>query len=439
MNVSSTARLATRYSWVPIVGLLISMLLPFLVSSNLVHAATVTARSIDMSTSQADVEASYTISFTVPDGGAQNIGSFAVEFCDNDPLPNTTCTFTSGDNVPDLDATDGTSSTAATLSGTPSFDGNAITLNAPSSGDNVLDFDLGGATTTDPAGASTFTVTVDSIDNPSNVTDGTDNNGFYARVYVYSSATIPAIANPISSTGQTDEGGIALSTAEVITLDARVQETLNFCVGTIITTDGDCSTVSGNTIDLGVIDQSAVTESDALDTTAGTGGCDFDDTNECAVLVVSTNATNAGVDVDYITNSGFQVGTGVCDTGTTAAGPETDQCLNPAGGTEGTETVLSAGSEAWGQAVVATTAHAGSTTTNNLVANIDADYDHGSVGYAIDDGGTSIDLADSNNGTAATNVVDREQMEIAYAATAAITTPAGAYQVQLVYIATGTF
>jgi hypothetical protein len=425
-------------SWLQIFAMTAALLLPILIAQrgNVVEAGQVSAREIDMASSEANVETNYTVSFDIDTVAAQNIGAFRLEFCDNDPIPNSTCTFTGvGDDIPQIDANAGS---ITTLNGTPTFDGENISMTAPSNGDNYLTFTL--ANDTDPAGATTtFSVQLNNIDNPSNATDLENNNTFYVRLYVYQDNTPPAYVNPLTTAQQTDEGGVAMSTAEVITIDARVQEILDFCVGTVITTTGDCSTVSGNSIDLGTLDQTAVTESATLDQTGGTAGCDFDDTDECAVLVVTTNATADGVAIDYRAQ-GFDVGT-TCTAGTTAAGSVTDQCLNPVN--ESAETSLVVAGEDWGIAVINSTAHASSTTTNLTRANdvIEA-YDHDASGYAVDDGDTSIALAQSDltgGNTPAERVVDREQLEVEIAASPAYTTPSGAYQTTLEFIATGTF
>jgi uncharacterized 2Fe-2S/4Fe-4S cluster protein (DUF4445 family) len=115
--------------------------------------------------------------------------------------------------------------------------------------------------------------------------------------------------------------------------------------------------------------------------------------------------------------------------------------LNPVN--ESAETSLAVASEDWGIAVINSTAHASSTTTNLTRANdvIEA-YDHDASGYAVDDGDTSIALAQSDltgDNTPASRVVDREQLEVEIAASPAYTTPSGSYQTTLEFIATGTF
>jgi len=431
----SSIRMIRSVSWLQIIAMTAALLLPLLVAQNnsRVNALQLTERVIEMQSSEAGVENDYVISFDVDTAAAENIGAFRVEFCDNNPIPNETCTFDGvGDDIPQVDANAGN---IATLNGTPTFDGEGITMTAPAVGDHYLTFILDDVT--DPAGpTATFSVQVNDINNPSNTTDADNNNTFYARVYAYNTVTPPAGANPMPTTNQIHEGGVALSTAEVITIDARVQEILDFCVGTQIVTVGDCSTISGNSIDLGVLDQTAVTRSSALNGSSGTCDLNFD---ECAILVVTTNATADGVAINYRAQ-GFDVGT-TCPGGTTAGGPVTDQCLNPVH--ESAQTTINAASEAWGIAVINSTAHSNSTTSNLTRANdVYPAYNFASNGYAVNDGDTPIPLAQSDltgDNTPASRVVDREQLEVEIAASAAYTTPSGAYQTTLEFIATGTF
>ena len=431
----SSVRMTRSVSWLQIIAMLAALLLPILIAqTRAVEAAQVTDRVIDMSSSEEGATAvSYTFAMTVAAG--QTVGSFRVEFCNNDPLPGTTCTFTAADNIPNFDSAVLTVGTLDDVGNTDQC--TALTLEAVTAGDRYVDFACSGAADTLTA-TGEMDVTLTTIVNPTNTTDTNDNNSFYARLYTYAATSPTAIANPV--TGYNNEGGVALSTAETITIDARIQEILDFCVGTIITTTGDCSTMTGNSIDLGTLDQTAVTTSADLDSTGGTANtCDFDDTDECAVLVVTTNATADGVAIDYRAQ-GFDVGT-TCTAGTTAGGSVTDQCINPVN--ESAETSLVAAGEDWGIAVINSDAHASSTTANLVRATdvIEA-YDHDATGYAVDDGDTSIALAQSDltgGNTPAERVVDREQLEVEIAASPAYTTPSGAYQTTLEFIATGTF
>ena len=422
--------------WLSAIMLVAAAILPLLAASP-AEAAQVTVRSIDMDTSEPDAESGSTvINFTVPDNGTEDIGSFIVEFCDNDPLPGETCTFDGdGDDIPEVDSTAGSIVTMSAGSFNGGTTCTSLTLTAPSADDNHLEFNCNVAV--DISGDAVFTATIDDMDLPDNSTDGgagNHNNTFYARLYTFA-ATDATYANP--QTGYNNEGGVALSTAQVITVNARVQETLEFCVGTTITTTGDCTTVSGTTIDMGVLSPTAVTRSSgAVDTT---GTCNITG-GECAFLVASTNATDDGVFIDYKADS-FDVAA-TCPTGTSTDNSSTDQCFDPVH--ESAETTITAGDEGWGIAVINSTAHASSQTTNNLQQTTDVAgaYDYQSTGYAVDDSDTATAFAQSDlsaTNTPLVRVVDREQLEVEIAASIAYTTPSGLYSTTLEFIATGMF
>jgi hypothetical protein len=78
--------------------------------------------------------------------------------------------------------------------------------------------------------------TLGSITNPSAV-----NSSYFVRISTYTGAN--------GSTGITDNGTVAMSTAQPVQLTGVTPEILVFCVGTSITSD--CTTVAGNTIDFG--------------------------------------------------------------------------------------------------------------------------------------------------------------------------------------------
>jgi hypothetical protein len=400
----------------------------FVNKPNIVQAAQVTSRSIDLSTSQEGTTATYEISFVVPETGTEDIGSFRVEFCNSDPIPGTSCTFTSGDNVPDLDAASLDSATFDDNNDgvTTSDECSIITLAAVTAGDRQLDFtcnvvdDLDGASS-----GGYFTATVSGIVNPTNATEspGNPNNTFYARVYVYTATTPTAIANPV--TGYVHDGGIAISTAEQLTITARVQEVLDFCVGDneAVTGSGDdCTDISGNDIDMGVIDFTTPT---VASTDAGENG----------YAMVRTNAAS-GVVVDYFANNGNgddSEGDGFDDghlatSGTACdfAATQVDQCINSAGTTE---VAVSAGTERFGMTVSSIDLTGGSLTSN--LAR-DAEYNN-DVGYAFDGSGATDTIASSSN------VVDDEMLVLDWSAVAQITTPTGVYSTVLTFIATPLF
>lgn len=413
--------------------LIISALLITMISSVLttstgaVYADDVSSRSITMASSQEDSETSYTIQFTVPTGST--IGAVRVEFCDSSPIPHDTCTnFAVGDDIPQVDANAGSIATAssAAFSGASGNCG-TVNLTAPSPGDRHLEF-VCSAGTEAFGGTTTFTAVVDNIDNPSNANDSptNPNNTFYARLYVYNTTTPGAMANPMSATGVIHTGGIAMSTAEQLTITARVQEVLEFCVGdtnTSAAATDDCSDISGNDIDMGVLDFASV------NTASGEG--------ENGYAMVRTNASS-GVVVDYFARHGdaedldsnsindghLKVAGSTC----ISTASLVDQCINSVGATA--ETTITAGTENFGMAVTSVDQTAGSGTAN---LTRDANYDNLSGGYAFDGSGATDRIASSNT------VVDDEALVLDWAGTASITTPTGVYSTVLTFIATATF
>ncbi|NND65416.1 MAG: hypothetical protein HKM24_05565, partial [Gammaproteobacteria bacterium] len=391
-----------------------------------------------MASSVENAETDYTIQFTAPDPspGNMTIGAVIVEFCDNDPLPNTTCTFTAvGDDIPQVDSSAGS---IATESGTDAFDWSGAatctdpSLTAPGAGDQFLEIPCNTAETF--SAATTFSGTVDDIDNPDNSTDSpaNPNNTFYARVYVYDNTTpttpTTGSGNTASSTNLVHTGGIAMSTAEQLTITARVQEILEFCVGTNATAPADCSAMTGNSVDLGVLDFASVNRS-TQQTVASQGS-----------IMARTNASN-GINIDYFAE---QAATGTDDLGAlrvtgadcSGAPNTTDQCINSVGTTQ---SVITAGTEEFGLCIfgVDTSSSTGSPTAN-FAGGVDAEYDDiantcdNTNGFAFDQSGTADDLIDTST------VVNDEMAEIEFAATSSVTTPTGVYTTTLTFIGTST-
>jgi len=406
-------------AWFAIVVLVAASLLPFLTTQR-ADAAQVTSRSVEMATSEPGATESYQISFTVPDNGVENVGAFRVEFCDNNPLPNQSCVFNGiGNDIPNLD-----SATAST--GT--FDGETITMSAPTASDHWLTFTLGSQT--DPSSDTTFDMTVDNIVNPNNSTDSpNDNNSFFVRLYVYSTtspfAPTQGTGNTFATTNQTNEGGAVATTVEQITLEAVVQESLNFCVSEIDPT-ANCGGLGSHTgiVDLGVLDNTTPIASVV----------------ENAYAQLSTNAYNGAV-IEYFAEDEFKVSGATCgETDIAATESVTDQCIN----WDDTEGVMTPGTEEWGTAVSSINA-AGVTTA--FTGNVAGLYDLDTAGeYMVEDPvygsgttptpGGAYELANSGG---VGGVVDNEELVIDYAATVAPTTPTGQYSVTLTYIATTTY
>lgn len=433
---SSSHRATRTFAWISSAVLLLSYVFAAtLYTSTTVQAADVTSRSIAMATSVEDAETNYTVGFTVP--ANSNVGAVIIEFCDNDPIPNTTCTFTAvGDDIPQVDTNAGSIATESAgdpfaFTGATASECDNPALTAPAVGSQFVEITCTAVDDFSTA-ASNFTGTIDDIDNPDNSTDSpaNPNNSFYARIYVYN-VTNPAnptvgSGNTASATNLEHTGGIAMSTAEQLTITARVQEILEFCVGTNATAPADCSAMTGNSVDLGVLDFNNVNRS--TQQTAPTQGS----------VMARTNAAN-GINIDYFAE---QASTGTNHLGAlrvdgancNAGVVQTDQCIDSIGTTQAP---IVAGTEEFGLCVFGVDTSSG--TTSNFAAGVAADYDDiintcdNTGGFAFDETGTADDLIDTST------VVNDEMAELEFAATSSVTTPTGVYNVTLTFIGTSTF
>lgn len=193
-------------------------------------AASVTSRAIKLSTSAVSATSvSHEITFNVATAGA--VQGVVVDYCTS-PLPGTVCTLPTGFSVGAGTTTGSIAGMTGTWSGTSANSNRTLVLSLGTPG---------GSAAANAAASFTLTTGV----NPSSV--GT----FYARILTFATAaaaTAQAAANSgdgSSLTGVVDSGGIAMSTAVQITLTAKVQESLTFCVYT----GASCGT--GTAVNLG--------------------------------------------------------------------------------------------------------------------------------------------------------------------------------------------
>ena len=453
-------------AWLQVAALVFASFAPFMLNVQNVSAAQLDNRSIALSdTRVAAVGVTYTNVFQLADAAADFEG-YIIEFCSNDPIPATACTATEGLDVPDFDTdNDGDVSDSVTLTVEVDADGDfsagATDVSADWSFDeeNVTDTIQSDGTTIviehSSSGNYSATpyvrVTLSPVDNTADIinpsdTAGTNNYGsFYARLYADDDADAQTVVSGPPPSWE-DDGGIAMSTVDTLTITARVQEILQFCVGDTDTPNNDdCSDISGNDIDMGVLDSTSVN-------TAST-----EDSN--AYAMIRTNAAN-GATVSYFSdagrdvtgddgtagafgntvNDGDDINDGVlsyagadcsaaADTTQTGSGDQDDACINSPFPSDG-EVTFVAGTEAFGMAITSLDVTNG--TTSNLVR--DAAYDFGSGGYAF----SGLDAVADTIATSST-VLDDEMMVIDFAGTAAITTPTGVYNTSIVYIATSSF
>ena len=384
-----------------------------------------------------------TFEFDTPSNASEPVQGIELEFAD-DPLAEYA---SAPSNTPDV--------SSAAYGSITNWDQNstAFTLGATEDGDSFTG--AGGSslnqlvlTRTEPGPED-----VGSTDKTLQITGLTHNvstnTTFYVKIRLYSD-TARTAANLVW------EGVVAQSTSQTLNVSARVQERLEFCVGTTTTNDAvtlpvtaaaaninSCTDMDGTNVDLGVVDNSQISHTPVLSINGG------NQTN--GIAMVNTNAVNGTV-ISYAAIQESSSGQLKVD-GATCAGPTilTDQCFNSSGATQGP---LTAGTEEFGMTIAGvncgsvnpisyTCNYAGG--TNNLQqltnyvggANTTTYGGASTANFAWVDDGSYTNIASSSG--SAVRVIDDEALILRFAATAGATTPTGTYDVDVDYVATPTF
>lgn len=426
-------------------ALFATVMLPVVVSGSADAAPALANRKLESSSAVPGGATNLTWSFGTTSAVA-NVNQIEIEFC-SQPLTGCDNTTNGGadtgtDTIPVLPALP-----TATITGTNAFNGptpSSVTRGTGRSNgaNNQITIVIPSASGT----SSTGTIAITGFTNDSEI-----NKSYYTRMRMY------------SDTGTTLvwEGVFAQSTSQTLTVNARVQERLDFCVGatTVDSPDGvandvgDCGTMAGTSVDIGNVENGKVNVSPVTTTNGGS--------NNNGVAFIRTNAVN-GASVAYRSLSDTSSGTLKVPGTTCNAVPSTvivDQCFN----TAITQGVLSAGTELFGMTIAginckSTNAYACAFTTGNYNLLRDAAYDgtgsntypttdldqinSTTAGYAWQADPTQTTTIASSAGTMPTTgfrVIDNEALILKFAATAAVTTPTGAYSVQADFIATTTF
>jgi len=353
------------------------------------------ARYVKMNSSaQAATSVTYEIGFTVATAGAvQGVG---VDFCSNSPILGDTCTAPSGFTVGAGTTTGSVTGMTGTWSGAAGQSGRTLLLTLGTPGG-----------TASAGAAATFTLTT--ATNPN-----TTNTSFYARIYTFATAAAVGTWNTANSGGAStlgvvDAGGVALSTANQITVTAKVQETLTFCVYT----GANCA-AGGTAVALG--DTNGV---------LSTAGPFVDKTTK---YDVATNAGGAspGVTIRFkaptLTSGANTINAIGATPATSLAGSnQFGLCSYVASGANLTIDAMYAGAGCSG-----TTQTAGTGSTGGA----------GSVPFALDTGSTATtfgdDLATATAGASSTG-------QIAYLGNVSATKAAGVYTSTFNFVATGTY
>ncbi len=398
---------------------------PLVVSSSAYAAPQVTNREARITSAAPGATVDIVFEFdTTTLGSATAVQAAEFEFCD---APLGTCTTV---NTPTIPA----SSTVSEGGWLTTNEATAFGTYARQGGDNGgtnNQINVQRTDTDDQRTRSNVTVGFTGLTN-----NATANRAYYPRVRLYSDT---------AATTLVWEGVVAQSTSQTLTVNARVQEVLAFCVGATAVDDATtsvgaaCSNVTGTDVDLGVVDVGGV----SISPVSGTSGGD----NENGVAMVRTNAVN-GVVIDYKAVQDNSSGKLKVAGSTCSGTSSTDQCFNSTGTTQNT---IVAGTEEFGMTIsgincgsVGSYSCVFGSGTYNLVR--DAEYDGdgtntyqagGANSFAWDDTGTADRIASSAG--SAVKVVDDEAMILKFAAASSITTPTGSYAAQADFIATPTF
>jgi hypothetical protein len=409
-------------------------ILPAVLLSGSASAGTIVNRYVDMSATQtsggsgassgtaAGQGVTYSVGFDVPATG--NVGAVAVEFCNDSPILLDTCTAPTGFDV--------SGATVANQVGVSGFTVDGLTAaNLFVISDATAD-----SVTSAIGGAADLSFDIVGLDNPSVI--GT----FYARITTYSAqANLPSVSWLSTATGNTgigtilDDGSVALSVASELTITARVQEVLEFCVGTelgstLAGASGDrCSTnVGGTNLSLGVVDSNDTATTSNI--AAPNDG----------VAMIRTNAINGAV-VYYKAEQNTSSGK-LKIAGATCSGSDFDDaCFNSVGATR---TAIVDGTENFGLALKERLTTSGG-NTNDLVC--DADYagdGNTTIGTSCTGGVAGQNYAWLDTGAfdtlaSSAGPLDDELVALEFAATASPTTPTGLYTVTANFVATAQF
>lgn len=401
------------------IGLAVSMVAAALVPAFTLHradAAQVTSRNIKMSASALGTTGvDYQISFKA--GQAMTVKGIVVEFCDDSPLPGVPCDIVdnSGTVVPTITTTNAanlfSNLTDSTGAGATSSIGTGTWTVSRANNNHTFKLTESTGIAIAPADLNPVMFHI-TANNPASSAGGSGHS-FYARIYTYVDDTdvdggdTGGANSPEAHTGGTttgtyaDYGGVALSTAEQISITTRVQETLNFCVNkTIAAIPGSCPGQNAPTLDIGHNGGSGplVIDSTAVDT-------------DTAVFGLSTNASSGAT----VRMRGDTLRSG-------------SNTIDPVGDTAAA-IVAGAANERFGLNV-----------NPSADGDVTADLNYAGAGnYGFDQAITTAANGYGDRIAYTVGPIVHRDTTLTFAATAALTTPAGLYQTALDLIATGTY
>lgn len=326
-------------------------------------AAQITPRKLTLSNSAQSARNVHTFNFTT--ATTANIGSISFDYC---TTASGACSAPTGFDTEEASLAIGTQVGATGFTVHANTDTNTIVITRSATS-------LAASTAvTMPFG--TGAGTSDGPENPS-----ATNTTFFTRITTYTSTD--------GTTGSTDTGVVAASTAQAISLTGVINETLTFCTGTSIT-GTNCGTVAGSTVDFGTFSPSAAS--------SGT-----------SVMAASTNA-----------DSGYSI---TVNGATLTSGLDTITAL-------ASQTASSVGTEQFGLNLVA-----------NTVPSVGANVSGAGSGTATANYGTTNQfrfVTGDSVGSASTNT-DANAFTVSYLVNIGGATEPGTYTATMTYICTATF
>jgi hypothetical protein len=384
--------------------LTVAALLPTALMLGRVDAAQVTDRSIQLSNSATGANGvEYTIQFTL-ETASTNLEGIVVDIC-------------SGNTSPLI-------GTACSLPTSFSWGASPVIVSADVGGDDISGWTEGTLnsnrtlTLTDATGVATavndlVTIVVSGVNNPSDVdpvTGGNQVGTFYGRMLTFNDSAEVANYAPTNgtlATGLVDFGGSAMSTTNNLTVTARVQESLTFCVYTNGPAQ-DCSTGTGSAID--IPNATTPLSSSSLQTAN-------------AYFSLASNALS-GVNVRMWSAD-------AADDGVLKSGTYTISAFGA--GDDAACTTLNGANEQFGMRLAGSAA---------IVEESPYDGAANCYGWDADAAGLDSTKVGSSYGDAigaTTGANDEEESNMIFAAKSSLTTEAGIYTTDLNFIATGTY
>lgn len=447
----------------------LASMMPIILENN-ASAGSLSSRKVTISSSVGDLTGvSYAFAFTFPT--ALEAGGIMFEFC---TTALGTCTKPTGMNVHHDTAS---TNASQTFSQTPVFTEVAANTGDCAFGTNGTGgtntrycVSRTGGTSASNETAAAKAITIDSIVNP---TLSGNTTPVYVRITVYDNENFSSSGGDENQTSH--NGTVAAAIVRQLTVNGRVAERLDFCVGAVtdsdagaadstedasitgLTDNGICtgSFPSSSTVDIGVIDDAAInfapvntTATNGSNDTYGLAAVKTNASGGAAVTFFVEDATNvSGADTHHL--KAFRVLPTDCDSDQTTGGGLVDQCFRSASGTGDDFTALSGATrERFGMKIACVYQGSTFSSTSNIAVNsnyddaasasaADCENTTDNTNYAWNTTGSAVEIASSTASSG--KVVDDELLKISFAATSSSTTPTGSYTVVSTYIATPTF